>query len=79
MASSCLSLREQAYKARLSDGEAILTVLSRPNAPQIGDRSDPETIRELFGLSKKAFKRAVGGLLKAKQVRLDENGYVVKA
>lgn len=74
-----LSLREQAYKVRVSDGEAILTVLSRPNAPQIGDRSDPETIRELFGLSKKAFKRAVGGLLKAKQVRLDENGYVVKA
>lgn len=74
-----LSLREQAYKVRISDGEAILAVLSRPNAPQIGDRSDPETIRELFGLSKKAFKRAVGGLLKAKQVRLDENGHVVKA
>jgi uncharacterized protein len=74
-----LSLREQAYKVRSSDGEAILAVLSRPNAPQIGDRSDPETIRELFGLSKKAFKRAVGGLLKAKQVRLDDNGFVVKA
>ena len=74
-----LSLREQAYKARVSDGEAILAVLSRPNAPKIGDRSDPETIRELFGLSKKAFKRAVGGLLKAKHVRLDENGHVVKA
>ena len=74
-----LSLREQAHKARISDGEAILAVLSRPNAPQVGDRSNPETIRELFGLSKKAFKRAVGGLLKARQVRLDEHGHVVKA
>ncbi|MEO6775067.1 MAG: S1-like domain-containing RNA-binding protein, partial [Kofleriaceae bacterium] len=53
-----LSLREQAYKARASDGEAILVVLSGPNPPRIGDRSDPETIRALFGLSKKAFKRA---------------------
>ena len=74
-----LSLREQAYKARIHDGEAILAVLSRPNPPQIGDRSDPETIRSLFGLSKKAFKRAVGGLLKARQVRLDEHGNVVVA
>jgi predicted RNA-binding protein (virulence factor B family) len=73
-----LSLREQAYKARASDGEAILAVLARPNAPRIGDRSDPETIRELFGLSKKAFKRAVGGLLKAGLVRIDPDGYVVR-
>jgi hypothetical protein len=72
-----LSLREQAYKVRASDGEAILAVLSRPNAPRIGDRSDPETIRELFGLSKKAFKRAVGGLLKAGQVRIDAGGFIV--
>jgi predicted RNA-binding protein (virulence factor B family) len=71
-----LSLREQAYKVRASDGEAILAVLSRSNPPRIGDRSGPETIRELFGLSKKAFKRAVGGLLKAGQVRIDEHGYV---
>lgn len=71
-----LSLREQAYKVRASDGEAILAVLSRPNPPRIGDRSDPETIRELFGLSKKAFKRAVGGLLKAGHVRIDDHGYV---
>ncbi len=74
-----LSLRDQAYKARGSDGEAILAVLARPNPPQVGDRSDPDTIRELFGLSKKAFKRAVGGLLKARQVRIDERGHVVKA
>ena len=71
-----LSLREQAYKVRASDGEAILAVLARPNPPRIGDRSDPETIRDLFGLSKKAFKRAIGGLLKAGQVRIDEHGYV---
>ena len=72
-----LSLREQAYKARASDGEAILAVLSRPNPPRVGDRSDPDVIRDLFGLSKKAFKRAVGGLLKTGQVRIDDQGNVI--
>jgi predicted RNA-binding protein (virulence factor B family) len=72
-----LSLRQQAYKARASDGEAILEVMSRPNPPRVGDRSDPDLIRDLFGLSKKAFKRAVGGLLKTGQVRIDEQGNVV--
>ncbi|MEO6775218.1 MAG: nucleic acid-binding protein, partial [Kofleriaceae bacterium] len=62
-----------------SDGEAILVVLSGPNPPRIGDRSDPETIRALFGLSKKAFKRAIGGLLKAGQVRIDADGHVIRA
>lgn len=72
-----LSLREQAYKARSSDGETILAVLGRPNAPRVGDRSDPEQLRSVFGLSKKAFKRAVGGLLKDKKIQLDEAGFVV--
>jgi predicted RNA-binding protein (virulence factor B family) len=31
----------------------------------------------LFGLSKKAFKRAVGRLLKEGAVTLDEQGYIV--
>jgi predicted RNA-binding protein (virulence factor B family) len=72
-----LSLREQAFKARASDGETILAVLGRPNAPRVGDRSDPEQIRSLFGLSKKAFKRAVGGLLKDRKIQLDDAGFVV--
>jgi len=55
----------------------ILAVLARPDAPRVGDRSDPEAIRELFGLSKKAFKRAVGHLLKHGAVTIDRTGLVV--
>ena len=55
----------------------ILAVLSRADPPRVGDRSDPESIRALFGLSKKAFKRAVGGLLKLRKVELDERGFIV--
>ncbi|MDX2089188.1 MAG: S1-like domain-containing RNA-binding protein [Kofleriaceae bacterium] len=72
-----LSLRQLAHKERANDAETILAVLSRAGAPRVGDHSDPQTIRELFGLSKKAFKRALGGLLKDRKVTLDERGFVV--
>jgi predicted RNA-binding protein (virulence factor B family) len=38
------------------------------------DRSDPELIRRRLGLSKKQFKKAVGGLYKARRVRLENDG-----
>ncbi|MEJ7597288.1 MAG: S1-like domain-containing RNA-binding protein [Kofleriaceae bacterium] len=72
-----LSLRKHAHEELASDADTVLGVLSRPGAPAVGDRSDPDQIRALFGLSKKAFKRAVGALLKARKVKLDERGQVV--
>lgn len=72
-----LSLRRHAHEELATDAATILAVLSRAGAPAVGDRSDPEVIRELFGLSKKAFKRAVGGLLKAGKVAIDDRGCVV--
>ena len=72
-----LSLRQHAYKELETDAATILAVLSRSGAPRVGDRSSPETIRELFGLSKKAFKRAIGRLLKERAVVIDERGDVV--
>jgi hypothetical protein len=74
-----LSLRGHAHEEIGRDGDRILAVLSARNAPRVGDRTRPEDIRRLFGLSKKAFKRAVGGLLKRGAVRLDEAGFVVVA
>ena len=38
------------------------------------DRSNPEDIQRAFGLSKKAFKRAVGGLYRDKKITLSEEG-----
>lgn len=74
-----LSLRKHAHEELESDAQRILAVLSRPGAPRVGDRSDPELIRELFGISKKAFKRAVGTLLKSREVTIDVRGEVVIA
>jgi predicted RNA-binding protein (virulence factor B family) len=72
-----LSLRHHAYQELASDAGNILAVLTGPRPPQVGDRSDPEVIRALFGLSKKAFKRAVGHLLKNGAVTIDQAGLVV--
>jgi len=72
-----LSLRQHAHKEAEADAAKVLAVLSRPDAPEVGDKSDPELIRSLFGLSKKAFKRAVGRLLKESAVTLDDRGCVI--
>lgn len=71
-----LSLRGAAHEELENDAEKILEVLSRPDAQKVGDHSDPEEIRLLFGLSKKAFKRGVGRLLQRGDVSIDENRQV---
>lgn len=38
------------------------------------DKSDPAAIQEAFGLSKKAFKRAIGGLYKDQRVVIEDQG-----
>jgi uncharacterized protein len=70
-----LSLRALAHEQRGDDAKKILAVLASKNV-RVGDHSSPEEIRALFGLSKKAFKRAVGGLLKERAVAIDEEGIV---
>jgi uncharacterized protein len=55
-----LSLRGHAHEELARDANHILLTLGRSGAPRIGDKSSPEDIRTAFGLSKKAFKRAVG-------------------
>ena len=71
-----LSLRAHAHEELVSDARKILLVLTGSDEPSIGDRSSPELFRAAFGLSKKAFKRAVGRLLKDGSVRIDERGFI---
>lgn len=71
-----LSLRGLAHDELVQDAERVFEVLQREDAPAISDRADPEQIRALFGLSKKAFKRAVGRLLKEGKVRFDARGHL---
>ena len=38
------------------------------------DKSDPETIYEFFGMSKKTFKMTIGNLFKQKRILLEDTG-----
>jgi predicted RNA-binding protein (virulence factor B family) len=40
----------------------------------LNDNSSPEEIKEIFNISKKAFKRAAGRLLKEGAIEITDNG-----
>lgn len=74
-----LSLRPQKELARVVDAERILEYIRKRNgAMPFNDSSPPEVIRERFGISKAAFKRALGKLLKDGLVEEREGWIVVK-
>lgn len=73
-----LSLRAHAHEELENDAETVLRIISKPGASPVGDHSSPEELREVFGLSKKAFKRAAGRLLKQGLVTLDAQGCLSK-
>lgn len=72
-----LSLRAHVHEQLDLDAQHVLSVLLQPCPPKLSDRTSPERIRSELGLSKKAFKRAVGRLLKEGLARLDDHGDVV--
>ncbi len=72
-----LSLRAAAHAEIADDAAHVLRRLEHPDTPAVGDRTDPEVVRAHFGLSKKAFKRALGRLLKEGRVTLDAAGNAV--
>ncbi len=63
-----LSLRKKAYLQLEDDGEIILNYLTSHGRIPFTDKADPEVIREHFDMSKAAFKRAAGHLLKAGKI-----------
>jgi predicted RNA-binding protein (virulence factor B family) len=71
-----LSLRAPAHEEIADDAAHVLAILRAGDAPRSGDASSPAEIRARFGLSKKAFKRAVGRLLKDGAVTLARDGAV---
>lgn len=66
-----LSARQKAYAQIEEDAENVLQVIKEfANALPFDDKASPEVIQREFGLSKGAFKRAVGHLLKEKQIEI---------
>lgn len=70
-----LSLKEKAHIQMDTDTVTLLQALNKRNGfLDLHDDSDPELIRSTVKMSKRAFKRAVGRLLKEKQITMTEKG-----
>ena len=70
-----LSVRDKIPEQMDKDAEQILQEIKNHGGKlPFTDKADPEVIKEEFGMSKAAFKRAVGRLLKQKKIEILENG-----
>lgn len=68
-----LSLREKGYLQMDADAEAVMKVIEEfDGVLPFNDKASPEVIKREFSLSKNAFKRAVGHLLKAGRIEITE-------
>ena len=72
-----LSAKQKAYLQLKVDAEAVLETIREDFGGELpfDDKAEAEIIQREFGLSKNAFKRAVGHLYKEKLVEL-KNGRI---
>lgn len=62
-------------KVKYDEGsEKILRVLDQKGFLPLHDKTDPEKIKELLGMSKKHFKQCIGQLYKAREIVIHEDG-----
>lgn len=75
-----VSDREEAYIQINEDAESVFSIIEEfAGVLPFDDKASPEVIRREFGLSKNAFKRAVGHLLKEGKIEIkDRRIYIVK-
>ncbi len=72
-----LTLRQKAYLQMDDDAEKILSLLDMYEGTlPVGEKDSPEKIKEETGLSKNAFKRALGRLYKKRKITIDGDGRV---
>ena len=68
-----LTLRDKAYIQMEDDAELVMRIIEEfAGVLPFGDKASPEVIKRETGLSKNAFKRAVGKLYKERRVEITE-------
>lgn len=74
-----LSMNRPAYQQMEEDSEMVYqAILSYDGVLPFTDKASPEVIEREMGLSKNAFKRAVGRLLKEGRIEIHERNIVIK-
>ena len=70
-----LSAKPRAYEMLDADSQMILAYLqSMGGKMAFNDKSTPDEIKATFGISKGQFKKALGGLMKAKKIKQSPEG-----
>lgn len=70
-----LSAKPRAYEMLDADSQMILAYLqSMGGKMAFNDKSNPDEIKATFGISKGQFKKALGGLMKAKKIKQSPEG-----
>ena len=70
-----LCLQKPGYKAIDDLSQKIMDTLRQQGGfIPVTDKSRPKVIADLFGISKKSFKKTVGNLYKKRLIMLEENG-----
>ena len=70
-----LILQAFGSKGAVDLGQKILDLLKEKGGfLALTDKTPPDTIYELFGVSKKKYKMALGGIYKKKLITIDEKG-----
>jgi predicted RNA-binding protein (virulence factor B family) len=70
-----LTLKSPGYRSIAGSGEKVLDILSqRGGFIPCHDKTPPDEIRRVFSMSKKEFKKAVGGLYKSGRIHISEKG-----
>ncbi|MDD2389890.1 MAG: S1-like domain-containing RNA-binding protein [Desulfobacterales bacterium] len=74
-----LSLKQPGYGSVSGSSARVIGVLKRSGG-FIGcdDKSSPEDIKKYFSMSKKEFKRTIGGLYKSRLIEMVDNGIRLK-
>ncbi|MFD2562534.1 CvfB family protein [Aquimarina rubra] len=70
-----LTLQRHGFRAIEPNAQQILDELkSSGGFIDLNDKSDPNDIKDVFQLSKKSFKKAIGSLYKAKKIVIEKDG-----
>ena len=70
-----MSLQQSGYQRGDDISQTILnTIKDHGGRIAVTDKSPPEDIYSLFGVSKKTFKKAIGALYKKRLITIDTNG-----
>lgn len=74
-----LSTRQRSYIQINTDAEKILTIIDEYDGVlPFTEKASPEAVKRVFGMSKAAFKRAIGRLLKEDKIIVREKSIVRK-